>query len=374
MKIKPRHVFALALMGSQCAWAADGANANLDSFNSSLAPLFLAPLFFGPFILRTPDRVSITVRQHLQSTVVQTIDAGIDTDAQFNALVEAACTELGLQPGEFDMVTLDTAPASLHTVALVAKADGQQVPTKERVMGICSIVSYLAPGAIPGPGEGGSEPNLWAREYFSQYEKRDLAYPSRADIVVVEKPKHGKVVFGTNSANLELMQYIPDAGYVGTDRIVYSVSVEGKPVKLIYFVHVTKRNLNDVLPTDFCKANTWKISQSDFNSGTQDYAAWLRASELSSLLATASQSFVGFQDLAGSAVGNTAGEGSNATITLDTTAAGHGWYVDSTPLDNTDDYLPTSNPNIWQAKAGTDAAGKMDMLSVLLHSNSSLAP
>ncbi|MBI2748600.1 MAG: matrixin family metalloprotease [Burkholderiales bacterium] len=57
----------------------------------------------------------------------------------------------------------------------------------------------------------------------------------------------------------------------------------------------------------------------------------------------------------------------DAHITLDTDAAGHGWYVDATPLDNTDDYLPTSDPNVWQAKAGSDAAGKMDMLSVLLH-------
>ncbi len=36
-------------------------------------------------------------------------------------------------------------------------------------------------------------------------------------------------------------------------------------------------------------------------------------------------------------------------------------------LDNTDDYLPAGNPKLWQAKAGSDAAGKMDMLSVLLH-------
>ena len=117
----------------------------------------------------------------------------------------------------------------------------------------------------------------------------------------------------------------------------------------------------------FCKRETWKISQSDFNSGSQDYAAWLRSSELSTLLANASQSVAGFQDLAGSAVGNTAGEGTNAAITLDTNAAGHGWYVDPTPLGNTDDYLPTSDPTVFKAKAGSATEGKMDMLSVLLH-------
>ena len=101
--------------------------------------------------------------------------------------------------------------------------------------------------------------------------------------------------------------------------------------------------------------------------GADDYAAWLQSANLSTLLATASKSLSGFADLPGSAVGNTVGEGSTASITLDTTAAGHGWYVDATPQDNTDDYLPTSNPNVWQAKAGSAAAGKMDMLSVLLH-------
>jgi len=95
--------------------------------------------------------------------------------------------------------------------------------------------------------------------------------------------------------------------------------------------------------------------------------AWMASAQLSGLLATASKALTGFADLPGSAVGNTIGEGPTAQITLDTTAAGHGWYVDPTPLDTTDDYLPTSNPNVWQAKAGSAAEGKMDMLSVLLH-------
>jgi Matrixin len=75
---------------------------------------------------------------------------------------------------------------------------------------------------------------------------------------------------------------------------------------------------------------------------------------------------VTFTNLTGAAVGETKGDGSNATITLDTDAAGHGWYIDYTPYLN-EDFLPTSNPNEWVAKAGSDAAGKMDMLSVLLH-------
>ena len=36
-------------------------------------------------------------------------------------------------------------------------------------------------------------------------------------------------------------------------------------------------------------------------------------------------------------VAQTTGEGATAQITIDPTAAGHGWYIDATPLDNTDD-------------------------------------
>jgi hypothetical protein len=71
---------------------------------------------------------------------------------------------------------------------------------------------------------------------------------------------------------------------------------------------------------------------------------------------------VEISDLAGTAVGSTQG----STITLDTTAAGYNWFIDPTPADNSE-FLPTANPDVWIAKAGTEAAGKMDLLSVLLH-------
>ncbi len=69
-----------------------------------------------------------------------------------------------------------------------------------------------------------------------------------------------------------------------------------------------------------------------------------------------------FADLSGAAIGQI----TNTTITLDTNASGYGWFIDPTPWDNSE-YLPTSNPDEWVAKAGSAAEGKMDMLSVLLH-------
>jgi hypothetical protein len=72
---------------------------------------------------------------------------------------------------------------------------------------------------------------------------------------------------------------------------------------------------------------------------------------------------VSFENLPGASVGETRnGDG----IVLDATAAGRDWFVDSTPESN-DEFLPTADANIFIAKEGSAASGKMDMLSVLLH-------
>lgn len=73
---------------------------------------------------------------------------------------------------------------------------------------------------------------------------------------------------------------------------------------------------------------------------------------LATVLANAGLSLNGFDDLVGAAIGQTNASG----IILDTNASGYGWFIDTTPSDNSE-YLPTSNPNEWVARAGT-AAGR----------------
>jgi hypothetical protein len=53
-------------------------------------------------------------------------------------------------------------------------------------------------------------------------------------------------------------------------------------------------------------------------------------------------------------------------ITLDDDANGYGWYVDLTPGLN-EEFLPTANPYEWKARPGSEAEGKIDLLTVLLH-------
>lgn len=71
---------------------------------------------------------------------------------------------------------------------------------------------------------------------------------------------------------------------------------------------------------------------------------------------------ISFTNLYGGALGQTTG----TTITLDDNAAGWGWFIDATPGQN-EEFLPTADPTVWKAKPGSEAEGRMDMLSVLLH-------
>ena len=197
---------------------------------------------------------------------------------------------------------------------------------------------------------------------------------------LLQAPAHGKVTLTDNERTVvgadaipikwrELI-YQPVQDYVGKDSAVFLVTSNNRQyqVKVNFWVvpALTGYDRGDL----FCK---YQKFGADTNL-PKTAIAWMNSAELSGLLAAASGVTYSFTDLPGTALGQTTGEGAGAAITLDTNAAGHGWYVDPTPLDPwassglaNDDYLPTSNPNIWKAKAGTDAAGKMDMLSVLLH-------
>jgi Matrixin len=178
---------------------------------------------------------------------------------------------------------------------------------------------------------------------------------SKATVRVENSPKHGvlqELVDGK-------YRYTPKSGFIGKDFVSFIVTLQGKIIRVNLPLFVVK-NIEEP------KALYNSPGQLQ-NEVTSDLASWQKSSDLMNLLADASQTFTGFSDLAGTAVGQTNGEGANAAITLDSNAAGHGWYVDATPWDNTDDYLPTADAGVWQAKVGTAAATQMDLLSVLLH-------
>ena len=55
------------------------------------------------------------------------------------------------------------------------------------------------------------------------------------------------------------------------------------------------------------------------------------------------------------------------TITLDTDAAGYGWFIDSTPLRNEEFAANATSPWQFTALEGSAAAGKIDLMTVLMH-------
>ncbi|MEM1198570.1 MAG: calcium-binding protein, partial [Pseudomonadota bacterium] len=53
------------------------------------------------------------------------------------------------------------------------------------------------------------------------------------------------------------------------------------------------------------------------------------------------------------------------TVIVDVDAAGHGWFVDTTPQDN-EEFVPSPDGG-WVARADGPAAGRMDLLTTILH-------
>ncbi len=168
-------------------------------------------------------------------------------------------------------------------------------------------------------------------------------------IGVEQQPKHGSLSRQSDGT----FTYTPTKGYIGSDRVTFIVEAEGRKVRVV-------RDMN----VQLFEPKEGETSQ--FPSGRGAITSWFRSSVLSALLADASGVDYQFGSLPGSAVGGTTADGNTAVVTIDDDAAGHGWFIDPTPQDNSE-FLPTADPTIWQAKAGSVADGKMDMLSVLLH-------
>src|SRR3989338_5770091 len=178
-----------------------------------------------------------------------------------------------------------------------------------------------------------------------------MALVASVKLTQLQGVTHGQLIphsaDGTSDGRV-VYEYRSEPGYVGKDQAIFMAEFEGKRYKIIANV-VVSMTINENDPQ--CPApqliKVTKPSTCDSGYGTGYNLASVS---------------VNFADLPGGAVGQAVGN----TITLDTNAAGHNWFIDTTPADNSE-YLPTSNPYEWLAKEGTAAYGKMDMLSVLLH-------
>ena len=317
-----------------------------------------------------------------------------------------------------------TALPEQPTASIVTAANTYQAKQASNTAGVCHALSRnLEKDKATSSKEqlmSMLTPVSDAGYYMAEFKKaKGLVFGKNATVVVVQPPKHGKIANIKNVLNIKDTEvdyimypwardtgespdtYVPNKGYSGKDFAVLRVKDNNTSVDIYYFFVVSdegEANIQSYCPAPYRRGEgIWKIS-STTPEGTP-----VLSSEYSELASTgdyalSTADFAGydylpptitFRDLTGSAVGETVGKGANATITLDTDAAGHGWYIGGlttedrgqnlstpssifNPLSSvfrppSSDWLPTSNPNEWVARAGTAAAGKMDMLTVLLH-------
>ena len=306
------------------------------------------------------------------------------------------------------MVIMDSLEPQQQVVVVGQASKIQQAkPKKEYVMGVCQGAyrrtseiygAYNSMGISYFLGDMGKAKQYWGLQDIPQFIKPE-------HIQVLHPPKHGKLVYkafssgGNPGSDYGDYVYTPDIGYIGNDKMIFRLDVNGKIFKIVQVFKVVHENtVSNDDPSAYCpEPETWKISTTSpdgiptfiidnaYSVATSDYA--VSSADIAGYNYLPSN--INFANLTGAAVGETVGEGANAAITLDTDAAGHGWYWSgisgqvsgisnpTTPwyeqglfnqnLADMQNWLPTSNPNEWVARAGTAAAGKMDMLSVLLH-------
>ena len=321
--------------------------------------------------LRAPERVDLP--QNLMTgdaASSQVAEDGLIVNAQtWLAQVKA---DLNLTQGEVTMWIPDMPnvppQAAPVMIAQANQAQASDVKTM-RTIGVC----HPAPNNNYS-GSNGVDPKGMAAQYLRNYEHRKIANSEPGTITILQQPAHGILrlvteadrgtLFGSTASPLKpdagLYAYLPEEGYLGKDKAIAIVEIGGVKVKVVFYFQAISEAIPDY--DTLCKKGySWKISSTldvngnstltsvEYQSPATDTAtlAATLGSSVSSLFGT-SGVMLNIADLAGGALGQTTG----SSITLDTTAAGNNWFIDTTPSDNSE-YLPTSNPFEWVAKAGS---------------------
>lgn len=312
-------------------------------------------------------------------------DEGHQASDNAQDVLEHLKSDFDLETEDVGMVFFvvpDAAPEPVYQAAVVADASSASVKSstvRKMTYGVCDL------------SVTNEDNTLRTVPYMERFLSKDmqltLSLPSGAHLrqeavdwleqadsfakTVLLAPKHGKLV---NFENDPYIQYLPEKGYIGKDRIDLLVEGEdelGRPIAMTirYYINVLPRKEIDkviVNEQTYAKAikkycgtskEAWRISYSNPASD----AAMGQGGALQSLYTQAATNLL-FADLPNGALGQTAG----TSITLDDNAAGWGWFNDPTPWGN-EEFLPTADPTVWKAKPGSEAEEKMDMLSVLLH-------
>ncbi|MES2205595.1 MAG: tandem-95 repeat protein [Pseudomonadota bacterium] len=325
--------------------------------------------------IRPPKRIDIENQENnliaetslLNSFIRDLNTTNTDSKLDFLArnLLNDIQFDLNALEGEMIMFIPDLPSAyySQSTPLMIAKADQEKSNDQKtnRSMGICHIANSLDYGM--DNLENGIAPVAEVKEYFRLYENKEIQGEARLKILL--QPVNGYLKQDSSNGFL----YNPESKYEGKDKAIIQVEIGDYKVRIVYLFKVVYGSVNSEREGEICgkRGYRWRIvnptelQNEDVNIlADSKVLSWQKFFNTQTALTPTVT--LNFAPLVGAITGQTTGN----TITLDTNAAGYGWFVDSTPEDSSE-FLPTSNPNEWKAKPGSAAEGKMDMLSVLLH-------
>jgi hypothetical protein len=180
-------------------------------------------------------------------------------------------------------------------------------------------------------------------------------------VVAVTQAPHGHAVINPNNT----VTYTPATGFVGTDSFVYTISDgaasasatvtvtvrSGQPQQFDGVAVTPAAGVQNLTPQALQPIVTEAAHRLAVATGNPDTEQLLDQTDIR--IAAMSGNFLGF----------TAG----STIWLDSNADGHGWFIDPTPGDAEFSVTVTGAANELQATPDSAAAGKVDLLAVVMH-------
>jgi predicted chitinase len=301
-------------------------------------------------------------------------------------MVDRAKALLGVE-GDSAMVIIDVVhpPMDAHPVVVVRPAsESRAVVQGMPDMVFCEVVAGNFEGS-----EGSRASAAPILQAFGPPDGIDYV-PSpqeeaNAKITILEFPKHGTFTGAWLEASEQLRDkarnefyYEPEKGFEGPDTAVLLLEIGDVKLTIQYLFQVTTR----VKAWELCDEHSGEdVEDSDATDPSNDEGAQRGGVDGSGFVPDVMWSWLDVHGLQNGLVGpanlrieemlpNQLGlaleAGQNQSIALSPDAAGHGWFIDYTPLLN-EEFLPTADPTVWKAKPGSAAEGKMDMLSVLLH-------
>lgn len=330
-------------------------------FHIYLRPPILTPIG-GAMAMPLMATDSVAVPQS-ELSETSAIAASVDTNLEEFVMLES----LFIPYVPLHDAALATAPAMVLAQSTAA-AGGSTNPIStvkpDLILQDCGDVQ--TPDNPSGVLGGELSPAASVRRYFNETQKR-LIDVTAAKVTVIESPKQGSIVGEWQDKKFSRsFAYEPRRGFLGTDQIIFLVEVDGKRFKIVTKLYVVPVADDKGVK---CFGQIKKIGSVDEIDSPQKIvmsADWLRDAGFGDVAGDFSAVGIAFDDIAGGALATATINQASTIITFDKVAAGHGWFIDSTPGQN-EEFLPTSNPDEWVAKEGSAAWGKMDMLSVFLH-------